>query len=116
MQIGPLNIPSVEVPVLLCLVLSLAGDAKDKNPNLVAVQGKVFLIDKASSTIMVDTKSKGRRLVAYGPNTRFEYRRARKGTEGSLDGSVANRERGQGARPFGRVESYAPTPKIEWMN
>jgi hypothetical protein len=85
MQIGPLNILSVEAPVLFCLALSLGADAKDKTPNLVAVQGKVFLIDKASSTIMVDTKGAGRRLVAYGPNTRFEYGRARKGTESSLD-------------------------------
>lgn len=85
MQIGPVNISNVEVRVLLYVVLSLGAIAKDKSQSPDAVQGRVFLIDKPSSTIMVDTKSGARRLVAYGPNTRFEYGRVRKGIESSVD-------------------------------
>ncbi len=47
--------------VLLYLVLSLNVIAKDKDPNII-VQGTVFLIDKDSSIIMVDTRAGVRRL------------------------------------------------------
>lgn len=83
MKIDPPNIPGVTVTALLCLVLGLGAVAKEKTPNRVAVQGKVFLIDKANSTIMVDTKNGARRLVTYGTNTRFEN--GRKNAESAPD-------------------------------
>lgn len=85
MQIRPPKIPGAGLAVIFWLLLSLGAIAKDKTPSQVSVQGKVFLIDTASSRIMVDTKSGVRRLVAYGPNTKFEYGRAGKSTESSPD-------------------------------
>ena len=73
------------VAVLLSPVLSLSVAAKDKAPDMMNVQGKVFLIDKDSSTIMVDTKSGARRLVVYSQDTKFKYGRSVKGKESSLD-------------------------------
>jgi hypothetical protein len=73
------------VAVLLSLVLSLSMVAKDKVPNTIMLQGKVFMIDKDSSTIMVDTRSGARRLVVYSPDTEFKYGRSGKGKESSLD-------------------------------
>jgi len=103
MRIGPKN-PSFGAIVLLSLVLTLGAIAKDKARNLVAVHGKVFLVDKDTSTIMVDTKTDGRRLVMYSANTRFEYGRSGKARESSPDqiketdyisctGTLDNRER-----------------------
>lgn len=74
---------SFVLAALLTLVLILAAMAKD-NPVTVAVQGRVFLIDQSTSTIMVDTKTDGRRLVVYGANTRFEYGRSGKARESSV--------------------------------
>jgi hypothetical protein len=85
MQIRPPKIPGAELIVLLWLLSSLGAGAQDKTPTQVAVQGRVFLIDKASSRIMVDTKRGVRRLVVYGPNTKFEYGLTRKGAESSPD-------------------------------
>jgi len=50
--------------------------AKDKAPNTIKLQGKIFMVDKDSSTIMVDTKSGVRRLVVYSPDTKFKYGRS----------------------------------------
>ena len=94
--------PSFRV-ILLSLLAVLCATAKHK-PDNVAVQGKVFLIDKNTSTIMVDTKADGRRLVVYSPNTRVEYGRSGKGREVPVDqikpadyisctGSLDDRER-----------------------
>ncbi len=71
--------------VLLYFVLSLNVNAndKDKDANML-VQGTVFLIDKDSSIIMVDTKAGVRRLVVYGPDTKFRYGRGDKGQESSV--------------------------------
>jgi hypothetical protein len=69
--------------VLLPLVLNLNVLAKDKEQNII-VQGTVFLIDKDSSTIMVDTKFGNRRLVVYSPGTKFWYGRNDKGKESSI--------------------------------
>jgi hypothetical protein len=69
--------------VLLSLVLSPNVIAKDKDPNMI-VQGTVFLIDKDSSIIMVDTKTGVRRLVVYSPDTKFRYGRSDKGQESSI--------------------------------
>jgi hypothetical protein len=66
-------------------VLALSVVAKDKAPDLINVGGKVFMIDKDSSTIMVDTKSGARRLVVYSPDTKFKYGRSGKGRESSFD-------------------------------
>ena len=49
------------------------------------VQGKVFLIDKNSSIIMVDTRIGARRLVVYSPDTKFRYGRRDKGQESTID-------------------------------
>ena len=73
------------IALLLSLALSLNVVAKDKAPNMINVQGKVFMIDKDSSRIMVDTKSGARRLVVYSPDTKFKYGRSGKGKESSLD-------------------------------
>ena len=70
--------------VLLALVLGLLV-AKDKSPKMTNVQGKVFMIEKDSSTIMVDTKSGDRRLVVYSPDTKFKYGRSSKGKESSSE-------------------------------
>jgi hypothetical protein len=70
--------------VALYLVLSLGVHAKDKVSNSI-VQGKVFLIDKDSSIIMVDTRTGVRRLVVYSPDTKFSYGRGSKAQESSLD-------------------------------
>jgi len=59
--------------------------AKDKAPNTTKLRGKVFMIDKDSSTIMVDTNSGARRLVVYSPDTKFKYGGSGKGKESSLD-------------------------------
>jgi len=76
---------TLRLGVLLSVVLILNVVAKDKAPNIINVQGKVFMIDKDSSTIMVDTKSGARRLVVYSPDTKFKYGRSGKGKESSLD-------------------------------
>jgi hypothetical protein len=68
--------------VLLSLVIGVTSMAKDKEP---AVEGKVFLIDKGNSTIMVDTANGARRLVVYRPDTEFRYGRNNKGKGSSLD-------------------------------
>ena|ERR1017187_2980445 len=73
------------IALLLSLALSLNVVAKDKAPNMINVQGKVFMIDKDSSTIMVDTKSGARRLVVYSPDTKFKYGSSGKGKESSWD-------------------------------
>jgi hypothetical protein len=73
------------VAVLLSLLLALSVVAKDKAPDTTKLEGKVFMIDKDSSTIMVDTKSGARRLVAYGADTKFKYGRNAKGKESSLE-------------------------------
>ena len=69
--------------VVLALLLALNLIARDKGPNIV-VQGKVFLIDKGSSIMMVDTTS-GRHVVAYTPDTKFSYGRGNKSKESSID-------------------------------
>jgi hypothetical protein len=69
--------------VLLYLVLSFNATAKDKDSN-VTVQGAVFLIDKNSSTIMVDTRTGVRRLVVYRPDTKFKYGGSDKGQESGI--------------------------------
>ena len=60
MRISSTNGLGFGVAVLLCLVLSLSMVAKDRVPKTINIQGKVFLIDKDSSTIMVDTKNGAR--------------------------------------------------------
>ncbi len=73
----------VQAMVLLYLVLSLNVIAKDKAPNII-VQGTVFLIDKDSSIIMVDTRTGARRLVVYSLDTKFRYGRSDKGKESAI--------------------------------
>ncbi|HTS26938.1 MAG TPA: hypothetical protein VMH81_13765 [Bryobacteraceae bacterium] len=85
MRISSFNTVGFGVAVLLSLVLTLNVVAKDKAPNMTSVQGKVFMIDRDSSTIMVDAKSGARRLVVYSPDTKFNYGRSGKGKESSLD-------------------------------
>src|SRR5580700_7880819 len=85
MRISSTNSLGFGVAVLLSLVLSLNMVAKDGAPKMISVQGKVFMIDKDSSTIMVDTKSGARRLVVYSPDTKFKFGRRGKGNESSLD-------------------------------
>jgi len=85
MRISSSNTLGLGVAVLLSLVLSLNVVAKDKAPNMINVQGKVFMIDKDSSTIMVDAKSGARRLVVYSPDTKFKNGRSGKGKESTLD-------------------------------
>jgi hypothetical protein len=53
--------------------------AKGKAPKTINIQGKVFIIDKDSSTIIVDTKSGAGRLVVYSSDTKFRYGRRGKG-------------------------------------
>ena len=69
--------------VLLYLVLSLNVTAKERDPNMI-IQGTVFLIDKDSSTIMVDTRTGVRRMVVYSPDTKFKYGRGDKGQESAI--------------------------------
>jgi hypothetical protein len=69
--------------VLVYLVLNLNVTAKDKGPNMI-IQGTVFLIDKDSSTIMVDTRTGARRVVVYSPDTKFRYGRSDKGQESGI--------------------------------
>jgi hypothetical protein len=69
--------------ILIFIVLSVNANAKDNDPNMI-VQGTVFLIDKDSSIIMVDTKTGVRRLVVYSPDTKFRYGRSNKGQESSI--------------------------------
>jgi hypothetical protein len=85
MRIRSTNSLGFGVAVLLSLVLSLSMVAKDRAPKMINIQGKVFMIDKDSSRIMVDTKSGARRLVVYSPDTKFKYGRSGKGKESSLD-------------------------------
>jgi hypothetical protein len=85
MRISSPNCLGFRVAVLLSLLLSLSMVAKDRAPKTINIQGKVFMIDKDSSTIMVDTKSGVRRLVVYSPDTKFKYGRSGKGKESSLD-------------------------------
>ena len=70
--------------VLLYLVLTLNMIAKDKDSNII-VQGTVFLIDKDSSIIMVDTRTGVRRLVVYSLDTKFRYGRSDKGQESAIN-------------------------------
>jgi hypothetical protein len=83
MRTNSFNAPGWWAAALIPLVLSLNVIAKKKEPSMI-VQGIVFLIDKDSSTIMVDTKIGLRRLVVYGPDTMFRYGRTEKGQESSI--------------------------------
>ena len=86
MRIGFWNrTPSLKASVVLSLALILGAVAKDKTSGSATVQGKVFLIDREHSTIMVDTKTGVRRLVAYSAGTEFKYGRNDKGRESSAD-------------------------------
>jgi len=64
-------------------MLSFIVTAKDKGPNTI-VQGAVFLIDKDTSTIMVDMKNGDRRVVVYSPDTKFTFGRGDKGQESAI--------------------------------
>ena len=88
MRINSFNALGWWAAVLFYLVLGLNVIAKDKDPNMI-VQGKVFLIDKDSSIIMVDTITGVRRLVVYSPDTKFRYGRSDKGQESAI-GQVQN--------------------------
>ena len=68
---------------LLFLVLVVNVMAKDKDPTMI-VQGTVFLIDKDTSIIMVDTTSGTRRVVVYNPDTKFRYGRRNKTKESAI--------------------------------
>ena len=83
MRINSSNALGWLTTVVLYLVLGPNVIAKDKDPNMI-IQGKVFLIDKDSSIIMVDTKAGVRRLVVYSPDTKFRYGRSDKGLESSV--------------------------------
>ena len=83
MRISSSNALGWWATVLLYLVLSLNVNAKDKGSNGI-VQGKVFLIDKGSSIIMVDTITGARRVVLYSLDTKFSYGRNNKGKESSI--------------------------------
>jgi hypothetical protein len=71
--------------IAVFLPLGLSLFANDKAPSVANIQGKVFMIDTNSSTIMVDTKSGPRRLVVYSPDTKFNNGRGGKGKESSFD-------------------------------
>jgi len=75
---------SFEKIILLSLLPLLSATADQKPANVMTVQGKVFLIDPNSSTIMVDTKGEGRKLVVYGVNTSFKYGRIGKAKQSSI--------------------------------
>jgi hypothetical protein len=83
MRISSSNAYGWWATVVLYFVLSFNVAAKDKDPKVI-VQGTVFLIDKDSSLIMVDTKTGVRRLVIYSPGTKFRYGRSDKGQESSI--------------------------------
>lgn len=84
MQTNFSNALGWSITALCFVLLSVNGAAKDKNPNTI-VQGTVFLIDKATSTIMVDTKAGVRRVVVYSHDTTFRYGRGDKGQESAID-------------------------------
>jgi len=72
--------------VLFGLVVTLHMAAKDKDTTkMMNVQGRVHMVDKDSSTITVDTKDGRRRLVVYGPDTKFKYGHSTKGKDSSWD-------------------------------
>jgi hypothetical protein len=83
MRINSADASGLWAGVLITLLLSTGMSAKDKEPST-AVQGTVFLIDKDTSTIMVDTKSGLRRVVIYGPDTKFKHGRNDKGQESAV--------------------------------
>jgi hypothetical protein len=85
MWISSSNTLGLCVALLLSSVLGLNMAAKDKTPSLINVKGTVFLIDKDSSTIMVDTKNGVRCLVVYSPDTKFKYGHSGKGKDSSWD-------------------------------
>ena len=85
MRISSSNTLGLWGAVLLSLTLSLSVVAKDKAPNMINLQGTVFMINKDSSTITVDTKRGARRLVVYSPDTTFRYGRSGKGKKSSVD-------------------------------
>jgi hypothetical protein len=84
MRINSFNALGWWATVLLNLVLNPNAIAKHKDSNMI-VQGKVFLIDKDSSTIMVDTITGARRVVVYSANTKFSYGRSNKGKESAIN-------------------------------
>lgn len=67
----------------LFLVLAFHVIAKDKNPGTV-VQGTVFLVDRNTSIIMVDTATGARHVVLYKPDTKFTYGRRNKASESTI--------------------------------
>ena len=71
--------------VLLSLVLGLSVVAKDEALNMTNVQGRVFMIEKDNSTIMVDTKKGSRRLIVYSPETKFRDGHGGKGKDSSWE-------------------------------
>jgi hypothetical protein len=83
MLIDPSDILVLCITVVLSMALSQNVAAKDKTPSMTSVQGKVFMIDKDSSTIMVDTKNGVRRLIVYSPETKFKYGHNGKGKDSS---------------------------------
>jgi hypothetical protein len=83
MRINPSGPLSRCATILLYLVLSFNMTARGKDPNTI-IQGAVFLIDKDSSTIMVDTRTGARRVVVYSPETKFKYGRSDKAQESTI--------------------------------
>ena len=69
---------------LLFLAPVVDSAAKDKSAGTI-VQGTVFLVDKAGSVIMVDTKSGARRQVVYRDDTKFRYGKDNKGQDSAID-------------------------------
>jgi hypothetical protein len=71
--------------VLLGLVLASHGVAKDKDPKLQNLQGKVQMMNPDNSTITVEQKGGVRRQVLYSADTKFLLGHSKKAKGGALD-------------------------------
>ena len=84
MRTNSSNAPGWWAAALYPLSTQSQRDCRGKRGPSMIVQGIVFLIDRDSSTIMVDTKTGLRRLVVYSSETKFRYGRNDKGQESSI--------------------------------
>ena len=79
------NLPGLCFAALVGMLLAFAGVAKEKDPKIQNLQGKVQMMNPDNSTITVEQKGGVRRQVLYGTDTKFSIGHSRSRKPGALD-------------------------------
>ena len=85
MTIRSSDLPGLCFAALLGILLAFAGVAKEKDPKLQNLQGKVQMMNPDNSTITVEQKGGVRRQVLYSADTKFSTGHSRGRKPGALD-------------------------------